>query len=103
MSREPFFYGHDWIGLYLANDLTEVANQFRFYADFLDGKSRLLREQMLLASPPTGDVCHWCDGRGIVELGDERATDCPACSASAIDAEGGVVGDESAVPKADAQ
>lgn len=110
MSRAaPSFYGHDWVGLYLAGDLEGTAERLRFYADFLDGKARLLREQMVLASPvEDGSSCHWCDGRRIIEIGESRAIDCPACSASAIEAQSGETvkhgstEGESAVPVADA-
>jgi hypothetical protein len=32
--------------------------------------------------------CNWCDGSGILELGDSRAADCPACCASGMSASG---------------
>lgn len=46
----PFFFGHDWIGEYLASDIEELAKELRQAASFLEGKASLLREQMLLAS-----------------------------------------------------
>lgn len=46
----PFFYGHDWVGEFIPADLEELASELRSNADFLEGKARLLREQMTLAA-----------------------------------------------------
>jgi hypothetical protein len=47
--KDRKFYGHDWFAEHFVRDMEESADELRREADFLDGKSALLREQMMLA------------------------------------------------------